>query len=89
MAEVTKLTPLTPEKKAKIIQEIMDWELDTPFKKRTPTARARHSRHLGYKNGVPSLQVGAIRAQISAGTYGTMKTMRARRRKERAASSSN
>ncbi len=77
------LTPLSAEKRQAILNDVLDWELDTAVSKRTERARRLSSQRIAEAHGVTPFQVGGIRSNMAAGRYGTMKTLRARRRKQR------
>lgn len=77
----TTPTPLTEDQRNAVLDALVDWELATPHKERTSAARAAMSRALAAEMGLSSLQVAGVRAHMTRGAYGTMKTLRARRRK--------
>jgi hypothetical protein len=83
MTDTVTLKPLTADQKQKILAAILDWELDTPAAKRTERRRRTSSQKIASDYKVSTFQVGGIRSNMAAGKYGSMKTLRAKRRKAR------
>lgn len=83
MSSTVKITPLSTELRDAILNDVLDWELDTPAKERTDSARMVSSREIASRHGVSPLQVGGVRSNMAAGRYGSMNTLRRKRRKSR------
>lgn len=75
---------MTQSLRDKIRTQLIDSMIDNP--RQSPSERSAETSRIARRNKVTNLQVAAIRANLTRGAYGSVSTLKSRRRKELRAS---